>query len=81
MDDEILCRVQMILASLLRDIPRESLVPEAHLVDDLAVDSMFMVESAVAIEEEFRIEVPEEDIGNFHTIGDIVEYIKGKVTP
>ncbi len=51
------------------------LVPEASLVDDLGGDSLDLVELAMALEEEFGIEVPDKDIEHFRTIGDISTYL------
>ncbi len=54
------------------------LVPEANLLDDLGADSLDVVELVMAIEEEFGIEVPDEDVENIRTIGDIVSYLGGR---
>ena len=56
-----------------------SLVPEANLLDDLGADSLDVVELVMALEEEFSIEVPDEDVENIRTIGDIVQYIGTRV--
>jgi acyl carrier protein len=56
-----------------------SLVPEANLLDDLGADSLDVVELVMALEEEFKIEVPDEDVENIRTIGDIVRYVGTKV--
>ena len=56
-----------------------SLVPEANLLDDLGADSLDVVELVMALEEEFSIEVPDEDVENIRTIGDIVQYIGARV--
>ena len=56
-----------------------SLVPEANLLDDLGADSLDVVELVMALEEEFGIEVPDEDVENIRTIGDIVRYVGSKV--
>jgi len=59
-----------------------SLVPEASLLDDLGADSLDVVELVMAIEEEFNIEVPDDDVENIRTVRDVVEYIgtKGEAT-
>ncbi len=46
--------------------------------DDLNADSLDVVELIMAIEEEFDIEIPDEDAEKFKTVGDAVEYIKDK---
>ncbi len=52
--------------------------PEASFVDDLGADSLDTVEMVMAFEEEFGIEIPDEDAEKIRTVGDAVEYIKQK---
>ena len=49
--------------------------PEARFVDDLGADSLDTVEILMAIEEEFGIEIPDEDAENAKTVGDVIGYI------
>ena len=56
-----------------------SLVPEANLLDDLGADSLDVVELVMALEEEFGIEVPDEDVESIRTIGDIVQYVGARI--
>ena len=58
---------------------KETLVPEANLLDDLGADSLDVVELVMAIEEEFGIEVPDSDAENIRTLGDIMTYIEARV--
>jgi acyl carrier protein len=60
-------------------VEKESLVPEANLLDDLGADSLDVVELVMAIEEEFGIEVPDEDAENIRTVADITSYIEARV--
>ena len=60
-------------------VDRASLVPEANLLDDLGADSLDIVELVMALEEEFGIEVPDEDVERMKTINDIVEYLRSRV--
>lgn len=50
--------------------------PEASFVDDLDADSLDVVELIMALEEEFNIEIPDEDAEKIATVGDAVDYIK-----
>jgi acyl carrier protein len=59
-------------------VDRKSLTPEANLLDDLGADSLDVVELVMALEEEFGIEVPDDDVENIRTIGDIVQYIEAR---
>ena len=49
--------------------------PEARFVDDLGADSLDTVEILMAIEEEFGIEIPDDDAENAKTVGDVISYI------
>ncbi len=48
---------------------------EASFIDDLNADSLDIVELIMAIEEEFDIQVPDEDVEGLKTVGDVVDYI------
>jgi len=50
---------------------------EAHFVQDLGADSLDQVELVMAFEEEFDIEIPDEDAEKIETVGKAVNYIKG----
>ena len=58
---------------------REEIVVEASFSDDLGVDSLTMVELVMAMEEEFDVEIPDEDAEKIQTVGDAISYLKGKV--
>ena len=57
---------------------RDEVVPEASFIDDLGADSLDIVELVMAMEEEFSVEIPDEDAERIQTIGDAVSYIKEK---
>ena len=56
----------------------DSLTMETSLKDDLDADSLDAVEVIMALEEEFDIEIPDEEAENFKTICEIVEYIEAQ---
>ncbi len=67
------------LAEIVNEItgrPIASIVPDATFVDDLDVDSLSMVEVAVAAEERFSVRIPDEDLATLKTVGDAVAYIE-----
>jgi len=49
---------------------------ESSFVDDLGADSLDIVELIMALEEEFNMEIPDEEAEKIATVGDVVEYIK-----
>lgn len=60
-------------------VDAEEVTNEASFVDDLGADSLDIVELVMAFEEEFDLEIPDEDAEKIRTVGDAIEYIKGKV--
>ena len=56
----------------------EEVVSEASFVDDLGADSLDTVELVMALEEEFGIEIPDEDAEKIQTVGDAIRYIEEK---
>lgn len=54
----------------------EEVTLEASFIDDLGADSLDIVELIMALEEEFELEIPDEEAEKFPTVGSVVEYIK-----
>ena len=61
-------------------VKAEEVVPEASFVDDLGADSLDTVELVMALEEEFGIEIPDEDAEKIQTVGDAIRYVEEKST-
>lgn len=51
---------------------------EASFIDDLGADSLDIVELVMAMEEEFDLEIPDEDAEKMKTVGDVVNYLQAK---
>lgn len=60
-------------------VDESEITMESSFNDDLEADSLDIVELMMALEDEFKIEISDEEAGNISTIGDIVEYIKERV--
>lgn len=56
----------------------EEVNPQASFVDDLGADSLDTVELIMALEEEFSVEIPDEDAEKMATVGDAIKYIQEK---
>ncbi|HEV2131884.1 MAG TPA: acyl carrier protein [Longimicrobiaceae bacterium] len=56
-------------------VEAEKVTPQASFVDDLGADSLDTVELVMAFEEEFGIEIPDEDAEKLQTVGDAIKYI------
>jgi acyl carrier protein len=61
-------------------VPEEKVVPEARFGDDLDADSLDLVELVMALEEEFGVEVPEEELEGVETVGQAYDLIAGKIS-
>lgn len=68
-------RVKEIIVDQL-GVDEDKVTLEASFVDDLGADSLDVVELVMALEEEFEIEIPDEDAEKIATVGDALEYIK-----
>lgn len=60
-------------------VEEDEVTPEASFVDDLGADSLDIVELVMAFEEEFDLEIPDEDAEKIQTVGHAVEYIKQRI--
>jgi acyl carrier protein len=70
-------RVKKIIAEQL-GVEENEVTPEASFVEDLGADSLDTVELVMALEEEFSIEIPDEDAEKILTVGKALDYIKEK---
>ena len=57
-------------------VEAEKVTPDASFVEDLGADSLDTVELVMAFEEEFGIEIPDEDAEKLQTVGDAISYIQ-----
>ena len=71
---DIAKRVKEIVAEQL-GVEESQVVPEASFMDDLGADSLDTVELVMALEEEFDIEIPDEDAEKIQSVNDAIEYI------
>jgi len=70
-------RVKKIIMEQL-DVSEEEVTPQASFVDDLGADSLDTVEMVMAFEEEFSIEIPDEDAEKIKTVQNSIDYIEKK---
>ncbi len=57
-------------------VDAEEVLMESSFIDDLGADSLDIVELLMALEEEFDIEIPDEEAEKLASVGDVVDYIK-----
>ncbi len=67
-------KIRAILSEQL-DIEEDEITMESNIAEDLRADSLDVVDLIMAIEDEFEVEIPDEEIKNVKTVGDVVNYI------
>ncbi|MCF8000728.1 MAG: acyl carrier protein [Halanaerobiales bacterium] len=72
---EVLDRIVKVVSEELA-ISEEEITEDASFIDDLGADSLDVVELIMALEEEFDIEIPDEDAEEIGTVSDAVDYIE-----
>lgn len=58
------------------NVDADAVKPEATFIEDLGADSLDIVELVMTMEEEFDLEIPDEDAEKIKTVGDVVSYVK-----
>lgn len=72
-------RVRNIICDQL-SVEAEKVVPTASFIDDLGADSLDIVELVMTMEEEFDLEIPDEEAEKIKTVGDVIKFIASKAT-
>lgn len=75
--EEITERVKSIIVDQL-GVSLEEVTPEASFIEDLGADSLDIVELIMALEEEYNVEIPDEDAEKIQTVQDVISYIEGR---
>ena len=75
---EIQARVQKVLAEQLA-VDEAQVVPDARFAEDLNADSLDLVEAVLALEEEWSIEIPEDEMETVKTVGQAVDLVASKL--
>ena len=74
---DVEAKVKKIISEQL-GVPEADVKPEASFVNDLGADSLDTVELVMALEEEFGVEIPDEDAEKIATVQNAIDYIKAK---
>ncbi|GGV06111.1 acyl carrier protein [Actinomadura sp. LOL_016] len=67
------------LAKIIDDIvgiDKAEVTPEKNFIDDLDIDSLSMVEIAVAAQDEFGVEIPDDELRNLKTVQDVINFVQ-----
>ncbi|BER92102.1 acyl carrier protein [Thermatribacter velox] len=76
---DVFSKVKEIIVDQL-GVDEDEVTPDASFIDDLGADSLDIVELIMAFEEEFDIDIPDEDAEKITTVGEAVEYIESKIS-
>ena len=76
--DEIFDKVKETVVTCL-GVAESDVTMESSFIDDLGADSLEIVEFIMALEEEFGLEIPDEDVEKIVTVKDVVEYISENI--
>lgn len=71
-------KVKVILSEQF-DVEEDSITADTNIADDLGADSLDVVDLLMSIEDEFEIEIPDEEVENIKTVGELVKYIEKHV--
>jgi len=77
MATELESRVNTVIAEKL-GVDKEKVINDAKFIEDLGADSLDTVELIMAFEDEFKIEIPDEDAEKMKTVGDVSKYLADK---
>ena len=77
MSEDLKAKVTAVIVERL-GVKEEQVKPEAAFVDDLGADSLDQVELVMALEDEFDLEIPDEDAEKLKTVSSVLEYVASK---
>ena len=78
MDSEVFARIRDYLADQL-EVEPVKITPDSDIVNDFGADSLDVIDMITTLSDEFGVEIPDEDIENFHTVGDVVNYLEERI--
>ena len=74
-EQEILAGLAEIIDEI-AGVPADEVTPDKNFVDDLDIDSLSMVEIAVAAQDKFGVEIPDDQLKDLKTVQDVVDYVR-----
>lgn len=77
MNDKLFAEVKTVLAKQLRK-SEDIIKPESRIIEDLGADSLNILMLLMTIEEDFGIKVPDEELADFRTVGDVVSFLESQ---
>ncbi|MEV5572851.1 acyl carrier protein [Spirillospora sp. NPDC052269] len=74
-EQEILAGIAEIIDEIV-GIDKAEVTPEKNFIDDLDIDSLSMVEIAVAAQDKFEVEIPDDELRNLKTVQDVIDFVQ-----
>jgi acyl carrier protein len=74
--DDILAAFARTLEDI-TEVKRANVTPDKRLREELGIDSLSLIDVAVAAEDTFGIRIPDEELERFQTVGNVIDYIQG----
>jgi len=71
-------KIRAILCDQL-ELEEDAVTPESNILEDLGADSLDVVDLVMSLEDEFGIEIPDEEIENVKTVGDICKFVEENI--
>lgn len=71
-------RIRELLAEQL-ELDADQITMDSDIMEDFDADSLDVVDMIMALEDEYEIEIPDEDVENFRTVGDVVRYVEDHI--
>lgn len=68
-------RIRTLLAEQL-DIEEDKITMDSNIMNDFEADSLDIVDMVMSLEDEFGVEIPDEEVENLQTVGDVVRYVE-----
>ena len=78
MESEVFERIREYLADQL-DVEPEKITPDSAIVEDFGPATLDVIDMITTLSDEFGVEIPDEEIANFHTVGDVVSYLEDRL--
>ena len=75
---DIFEKVKDLIADQLDVDDKDSITESSSITDDLGADSLDVVDLVMALEDEYNVEIPAEELTDLNTVGDVIDYLKNK---
>ena len=79
LDNEIIGKLKTIIEPYLDDLETDDITKDSHLINDLGLDSFYVIDLVIDIENEFDIAIDNDMISQFERVQNVIDIVKGKI--